>query len=112
MPSADGTVVLALVVIAQLVHAQGCRHSRQEAPAAAPPAPAPTLSPQPASEVFVTRDGVRFHAEVVASRLEISWPLNFAPDRRLFITERHGRVRITDIAAGSAELALTLDDVS
>ena len=35
----------------------------------------------------------------------------FAPDGRLFITERPGRVRILDIDARTSELALTLDDV-
>lgn len=35
----------------------------------------------------------------------------FAPDGRLFVTERPGRVRILDLAARTSELALTLDDV-
>ena len=35
----------------------------------------------------------------------------FAPDGRLFVTERPGRVRIIDVATGRTELALSLDDV-
>jgi glucose/arabinose dehydrogenase len=35
----------------------------------------------------------------------------FAPDGRLFVTERPGRVRIFDVTTRSSELALTLDDV-
>ena len=35
----------------------------------------------------------------------------FAPDGRLFVTERPGRVRILDLTSRSSELALTLDDV-
>src|SRR2546430_15867700 len=63
------------------------------------------------SEVFTTDDGVRFRVEVVVKGLEIPWALAFAPDGRLFVPERPGRVRIVDIARGMADLALTLDDV-
>jgi glucose/arabinose dehydrogenase len=61
-------------------------------------------------EVFTTRDGVRFRVETVLTGLEIPWSMNFAPDGRLFITERPGRVRIVTLG-GSSELALTLDGV-
>jgi aldose sugar dehydrogenase len=61
-------------------------------------------------EVFTTRDGVRFRVEAILTGLEIPWSMNFAPDGRLFITERPGRVRIATLG-GSAELALTLDGV-
>jgi len=60
-------------------------------------------------EVFTTRDGVRFRVETVLSGLEVPWSLNFAPDGRLFVTERPGRVRI--VTGGTSELALTLDGV-
>ena len=43
--------------------------------------------------------------------LEIPWSLTFAPDGRLFITERPGRVRIVNLSTLSSELALTLDGV-
>ena len=61
-------------------------------------------------EVFTTRDNVRFRVETVLTGLEIPWSMNFAPDGRLFITERPGRVRIVTLG-GSSELALTLDGV-
>jgi aldose sugar dehydrogenase len=61
-------------------------------------------------EVFTTRDGVRFRVETVLTGLEVPWSLNFAPDGRLFLTERPGRVRIVTLG-GSSELALTLDGV-
>jgi glucose/arabinose dehydrogenase len=54
---------------------------------------------------------VRFRVEVVASSLQIPWSLAFAPDGRLFVTERPGRVRILNITAGGSDLALSLDDV-
>jgi glucose/arabinose dehydrogenase len=61
-------------------------------------------------EVFTTRDGVRFRVETVLTGLEVPWSLNFAPDGRLFVTERPGRVRIVTLG-GSSEPALTLDGV-
>lgn len=61
-------------------------------------------------DVITTRDGVRFRVETVVTGLEIPWSLNFAPDGRLFITERPGRVRIVT-TGGNSELALTVDDV-
>jgi glucose/arabinose dehydrogenase len=45
------------------------------------------------------------------ANLEVPWGLSFAPDGRLFVAERPGRVRIVDLAASTSELALTLDDV-
>jgi len=61
-------------------------------------------------EVFTARDNVRFRVETVLTGLEIPWSMNLAPDGRLFITERPGRVRIATLG-GSSELALTLDGV-
>ena len=77
--------------------------------------PTPEVTPSPPSgsqaPVFTTQDGVRFRVEVVVSDLEIPWSLVFAPDGRLFVTERPGRVRIIDIGGRTSQLALTLDDV-
>lgn len=99
--------VLALFVIAQLVEARACR------PTTSSPTPAPgATTPSPSTEVFATSDGVRFRVEVVASSLEIPWSMAFAPDGRLFVTERPGRVRILDPIARTMEVALVLDDVS
>ena len=69
-----------------------------------------TTSTPPTSEVLTTRDGVRFRVETMLTGLEVPWSLTFAPDGRLFITERPGRVRIATLG-GSSELALTLDGV-
>jgi aldose sugar dehydrogenase len=67
-------------------------------------------NPQQTSDVVTTLDGVRFRVETLLTGLEIPWSLNFAPDGRLFVTERPGRVRIVTLG-GSSELALTLDGV-
>ncbi|MBI4265855.1 MAG: PQQ-dependent sugar dehydrogenase [Acidobacteria bacterium] len=92
--------VVALVVATQ-VGTQACSPQ--------PETPSPT--PSPAAEVFTTTDGVRFQVDTVASGLEIPWSMVFAPDGRLFVTERPGRVRILNLSTRSSELALTLDDV-
>jgi glucose/arabinose dehydrogenase len=76
--------------------------------------PTPDVTPTPPGSqapVFTTQDGVRFRVEVVVNNLEIPWSLVFAPDGRLFVTERHGRVQIIDTARQTSQLALTLDDV-
>jgi glucose/arabinose dehydrogenase len=72
------------------------------------PKDSPT-APQ-AGDAITTRDGARFRVETVVTGLEVPWSLNFAPDGRLFVTERPGRVRIVTMG-GSSELALTLDGV-
>jgi glucose/arabinose dehydrogenase len=38
----------------------------------------------------------RFDPQIVATRLETIWSLAFAPDGRLFLTERGGRIRVID----------------
>lgn len=68
-------------------------------------------TPASGGEVVTTADGVRFSVEVVVKNLEIPWSLAFAPDGRLFVTERPGRVRIIDISRGTSDVALTLDNV-
>ena len=76
------------------------------------PAPNPGLPADSSlAQVFTTADGVRFRVEVVVTGLEIPWSIVFAPDGRLFVTERPGRVRIIDTAARTSAIALTLDDV-
>ena len=67
-------------------------------------------TPSP-DQVFATNDGVRFRVEVVVKGLDIPWSFAFAPDGRLFVTERPGRVRIVDVTRGTSDVALTLEDV-
>jgi glucose/arabinose dehydrogenase len=49
--------------------------------------------------------------QVVATGLEIPWALAFAPDGRLFVSERPGRVRILQNGTLLPDPALTLTDV-
>ena len=46
------------------------------------------------------------------TNLDIPWSMAFAPDGRLFVTERPGRVRIVSFAARTSELALVLEDAA
>jgi glucose/arabinose dehydrogenase len=100
-------LAFSLLAVGTTLQSPGCDGNSQS--------PAPVVAPSPSSgapsAVSTTQDGIRFRAEVVVSDLEIPWSLVFAPDGRLFVTERPGRVRIIDLAARTSELALTVDDV-
>src|SRR5919106_162270 len=100
-------VLLALAFIATVdtLQSQACGTNTHN--------PVPAVAPSPfvsQSSVFTTQDGVRFRVETLVNELEIPWSMAFAPDGRLFVTERPGRVRILDLATRGSELALTLDD--
>jgi glucose/arabinose dehydrogenase len=98
--------IVALVVAVQAVDTRACSPSTPGTPEPTTPAPA-----ESASDTFTTVDGVRFTVDTLVTALEIPWAMAFAPDGRLFVTERPGRVRILDIGARTSELALSLDDV-
>ena len=102
--------LIALVLATQVVDTRACTPRTDPAPAPTP-APSPTPAPTPSPEVFTTEDGIRFTVETVAAQLQVPWSMAFAPDGRLFVTERAGRVRILSLSTGTAELALTLDGV-
>ena len=99
----------ALALLALTVAVAACSDSPR-APTQ-PPATDPTSSPTPPPDLFTTADGIRFGVELVATNLDVPWAMSFAPDGRLFVTERPGRVRILDLAARTSQLALTLDGV-
>ena len=96
--------VLCVMLVAQTIETRACQTPDPQSPGATP-------MPTPPSQVFTTRDGVRFRVETVLSDLEIPWALAFAPDGRLFVTERPGRVRIVNLSASTSEIALTLGGV-
>src|SRR5687768_16682041 len=100
----SGFAAVALALLIAQTDTSGC--SPRDNPAPPAPAPTPQPLPSPAPRVFTTQDGVRFRVEAVAGNLDIPWSLAFAPDGRLFVTERPGRVLIRDLAAGVSELAL------
>ena len=62
----------------------------QPSPTATPPAATPTPTPTVPSE----EPGVHAVAELVAEELKAPWALDFAPDGRIFITEKEGNIRV------------------
>jgi aldose sugar dehydrogenase len=105
--SLNPAAVVALGLILAQSTTQDCRQTpRSEAPAPTPANPNPA---QP-SEIITTQDGARVQVQVVVTNLEIPWSMAFAPDGRLFVTERPGRVRIVNMAGGTSDLAVSLDD--
>ncbi len=100
---------LAFMLVAQTLQTQGCpTDTSTETPE---PTPTPTPSPAPSPGVITAQDGTRFVVQTVATNLEIPWAMAFAPDGRLFVTERPGRVRIFTATFGASEVALTMSDV-
>jgi glucose/arabinose dehydrogenase len=90
---------LCIVLVSQTVETRACDSNDSQSP------------PGSSTQVFTTRDGARFRVDIVVSELEIPWSLAFAPDGRLFVTERPGRVRIVNLSTFTSEVALTLGGV-
>lgn len=82
---------------------------------APPPQTNPPQNPPPDPTIptttFTAADGTRFGVQIFLTRLEVPWSLAFAPDGRLFIAERPGRVRIVQNGQVAADPALVLNDV-
>lgn len=55
---------------------------------------------------------VSFRVETVVANLEVPWSIVWAPDGRMFFTERAGRVRIFENGKLRAEPLLTVPDVA
>jgi glucose/arabinose dehydrogenase len=77
------------------------------------PVPPPAVDPwanAPVTDTVTTSDGVRIGVQTLITNVQIPWALAFAPDGRLFFTERPGRVRVVQNGALLAQPALTLPD--
>jgi glucose/arabinose dehydrogenase len=97
---------LALAALVSLSACGGSKSSPSDTPdAPAPPGGLPL-------ESFTAQDGAKFGVQVLLTNLQIPWAMAFAPDGRLFFTERPGRVRIYQNGQLLAAPALTLDDVN
>lgn len=64
----------------------------------------------PVTDTITTSDGARVGVQTLITNVQIPWALAFAPDGRLFFTERPGRVRVIQNGALLAQPALTLTD--
>ena len=73
-----------------------------------PPGPFGGTFGQGAGGVFTAVDGTRFQAETAVTGLAAPTGLGFAPDGRLFVAERPGRVRVVQDGRLAPEPALTL----
>jgi len=98
------------LALAALVSLSACGGSKSS-PSDTPDAPAPPPGGLPL-ESFTAQDGAKFGVQVLLTNLQIPWAMAFAPDGRLFFTERPGRVRIYQNGQLLAAPALTLDDVN
>ena len=75
------------------------------------PTPEPGQDTPPSGDVFTAADGTRFLVESYITNLEVPWAIAFAPDGRMFVTERPGRVRIVQNNQLLPTPALTIPDV-
>ena len=101
--------VLAAFLIAQtwIPQQQACDGRRT-------PAPTPGTDPWaslPITETTTTADGARIGVQVLLTNLTIPWSIVFAPDGRMFFTERVGRVRVVQNGQLLPEPAFTFGDV-
>ncbi|HEV2735750.1 MAG TPA: PQQ-dependent sugar dehydrogenase [Longimicrobiaceae bacterium] len=60
-----------------------------------PPAPQAAEGPAPAAPPRASPASAPAY-QTVASGLEVPWDLGFAPDGRIFVTEREGRIRVVE----------------
>ena len=103
-----GRVTGRTIAVAMLITLAACGGSSKPTPS--PPEPSGPPGGV-AIERFTAADGTKFGVQVLVTGLQISWALAFAPDGRLFLTERPGRVRVYMSGQLLAEPALTLSDV-
>ena len=66
---------------------------------------------EPAQAQQPGQAAVKFRVETVVSNLEVPWSMVWAPDGRMFFTERPGRVRVYEKGQLTAAPVLTIADV-
>jgi aldose sugar dehydrogenase len=82
------------VALLGAVSISGC--DRGDSPPQRASAASRAEQPPPDAPVLLTTSSVRVAVDTVASKLEVPWSLDFAPDGRVFVTERAGRVRVIE----------------
>jgi glucose/arabinose dehydrogenase len=92
--------VLVLALITQTVTQRACKDDT------------PDNSQTTTGDPFTTRDGARFRVDTVLNQLDgVPWAMQFAPDGRLFVSERVGYVLIVNTVTGMQDVALRIDGV-
>ena len=59
----------------------------------------------------ISQQAKNFRIETVAANLEVPWSIQFAPDGRMFFTERPGRLRVIENGKLRAQALATIADV-
>ncbi|HEY1307041.1 MAG TPA: PQQ-dependent sugar dehydrogenase [Vicinamibacterales bacterium] len=90
MWTAVSSGVLVLALVTQTVTTRACDNNSTTTP-----------PPSTGGDSFTTRDGARFRVETVFNNVEVPWAMEFAPDGRLFVTERPGRVLAINLTTGA-----------
>lgn len=124
--------VLRLTLIGLAVWLVACTAGGTTPPASQPPqatlvpavptaqAPQPTTAPSPTAQPVASPTStvqpattpagdVKLDVQVFVRGLDTPWAIDFAPDGRIFITERPGRIRIVKDGQLQAEPWMTLD---
>jgi len=70
-----------------------------------------TTAQQPAQGQTTQQGSVSFRVETVVGNLAVPWSIVWAPDGRMFFTERAGRVRVYESGKLRPAPLLTVDDV-
>ena len=65
-------------------------------------APTPTQAPTPSPRIG---PAVLENVQLIAAGLEVPWAVALAPDGRIFVTERPGRVRVARLGGGGLQAA-------
>lgn len=84
---------LILIGVITLVGLLSCTPG-QALPQTPAPLPAPSPAPPPTPVPTISTRPPTLKTEVLVSNLEIPWEIAFAPDGRIFVTERPGRIRV------------------
>ena len=99
---------LVLALAALVLLATACQRVPRPTPSPTPPAVGTSSSTPPPGDT-PTPQAVPPRVEVVATGLEAPWELAFAPDGRIFLTERPGRLRVIEGGRLRPEPLLELD---
>jgi glucose/arabinose dehydrogenase len=78
-------------------------------PTAAPPPPPTATAPRAANTPTAPAPSGGIAIQVLAKNLDTPWAIDFAPDGRIFITERAGRIRIVKNGQLQADPWMTLN---
>ncbi|MFD0682042.1 MULTISPECIES: PQQ-dependent sugar dehydrogenase [unclassified Paenibacillus] len=86
------SVWMALGVMSVMLASTGC-FGVQNGPAGKPPT---STAPETSASGAEAPSSIPYTREIVASKLNVPWDMDFAPDGRIFLTERGGGIRVIE----------------